>query len=123
MNATEYLQKLPQNQQVTFVIARAVPDDATPFSHFEYRSTPIRGAWEWLQEGPSCIKFGDKYIVINADHPPIDVTGMWVRQYKNGHLSCAMLTTVSDLLDLYSEEQAARMVEYYHRTVKLEAAP
>lgn len=118
MNAREYLEKQAKNQQITFVIARAVKDEATPFYHYEYRTTPIRAAWEWLREDGSGRRFGDNYLVINADHPPVDITGLWVRNYKAGHLSCAVLTTEADLRTMYSEKQAADMIAYYNKTVK-----
>lgn len=117
MNAREYLQKMDPNRQVTFVIARAVKDDASPYYHYEFRTTPIRAAWEWLEENASG-RFGDDYLVINADHPPVDITGLWVRDYKAGRLSCAMLTTEAELHRMYSKEQAERMIRYYEQTVR-----
>lgn len=113
MNATEYLGKLPTNEPVTFLIARAVKDDASPFYHFEYHSTPIRPAWEWLRQDGSGACFGDKYIVINNDHPPVDPSGTWTRWFTQGQLSSCMVTTTADLGLLYKPEQAARMIEHY----------
>ena len=113
MNAREYLEKLDQNSQVTFVIAHAVKDAASPFYHYEYKTTPVFTAWEVLKG-----EWIDKYMVINSDHPPVDITGTWHNWYKSGRLSCAMLTTESDLRTMYGEKQAADMIAYYNKTVK-----
>lgn len=114
MNAREYLDKLNSGREVTFVIARAVKDEASPYYHTEYRTTPIHSAWEWL-DGEAL----DDHIVINADHPPMDITGNWVRAYNAGRLSCAVLTTVDDLRKMYpNEAQLQRMIAYYEKTVK-----
>lgn len=114
MTIREYLSKLPKNDQVTFVVQHAVKSEAGPFYENRYSTGPIRGAWEWLEFGES---FLDGNLVINADHPPIDVTGLWARNYKNGHLRCAMVTTEADLLTHYGPEQGRRMIAYYERTV------
>ena len=113
MNAREYLQKQNKLQSVTFVIAHAVKDAATPFYHYEYKTMPVFTAQEMLQG-----EWIDKYMVINSDHPPVDITGTWHNWYKSGRLSCAMLTTEDDLRAMYSEKQAADMIAYYNRTVK-----
>lgn len=113
MNAREYLEKMDINSPVTFVIARAVKDEATPFYHYEYRTTPIRSAWDWLSG-----VWADQYLVVNDDHPPVDITGHWVKAYQAGRLSCATLTTEADLRTMYSEKQAADMIAYYNKTVK-----
>lgn len=114
MKTREYLDQQPSNREVAFVIARAVKDDATPYYHTEYRMTPIHSAWEWLDAETL-----DDCIVINADHPPMDITGHWVRAYNAGRMSCAVLTTVEDLRKLYpNEAQLQRMIAHYEKTVK-----
>lgn len=119
MTTREYLQKIQARQKyrdVTFIIARAVKDENTPFYHYEFRNTPLRKAEKWLQAEE---EFLDEQLVINADHAPIDVTGLWGGLYKRGSISCAMLTTEADLRLLYSEEQAARMAAHYKKTVTI----
>lgn len=113
MKLTEWLQNKGKNESATFVIAKAVKDDSSPLYYFEYKTTPIRTVWEWL-EGNT----GEEYIVINADHPPIDVTGNWVRHYKNGWLQCAMITTEQDMFTKYSGKQAQDMIEWYDKEVR-----
>ena len=113
MKLTEWLQNKGKNDTATFIIAKAVKDDSSPFYNFEYRTTPIRTVWEWL-EGDT----GEKYIVIKADHPPIDVTGNWINHYKKGNLLCAMVTTEKDMFTKYSEKQAEDMLDYYDKEVR-----
>lgn len=113
MYVNEYLSKLPRDQKVTFVIGRAVQEGALEFYHFEYRTAPIRPAWEWGLHG----EIWDGYIVLNADHPPVSIEPAWHNWYKNGDLSCALVTTEADLRKMYSERQAADMIKYYHENV------
>ena len=114
MKLREWLEaQKSENTTATFVIAKAVKDEASPLYHFEYRGTPIRAIWEWLQG-----ETADKYIVINKNHPPIDITGNWVRAYNRGDLNCCVITTEQDLFTMYSEKQAKEMIEYYDREVR-----
>lgn len=114
MTIREYLQKneFDNSADVTFIVQRAVKDDGSPY-HSEYRTTSVRTVLEWL-EGE---EFVDAYIVINADHPPIDVSGTWNNWYKKGLLRCAVVTTEEELLKLYGENQGRDMVDFYKRTV------
>lgn len=115
MTVREYLQKQGRDDQITFVIAHAVKDENTPFNHYEYRTTAICCAWEWLEKST----WYDRYLVVNDDHPPVDITGNWVRWYKNGHLKCAVITTEEDIrATCGGEEQTQRMIAFYKRTVK-----
>ena len=113
MKLKEWLQSKGKNEQATFVIAKAVKDENSAFYHNEFKTTPIYCVWEWL-EG----KMGEKYIVINADYPPIDIAGHWLRSYNAGHLLCAIITTEKDLYNELSEEQAKRMLAYYDAEVR-----
>ena len=106
MKVREYLQDLPENTQVTFI--KRTGDR-------EYKTTPIKAAWEWLRHEQLC----DSYLVMNAEHPPIDVTGGgWLNKYSQGSLKCALITAEGDILKLYGEKQGREMIEYYKRTVK-----
>lgn len=113
MTIREYLEQIGRTD-VTFIISHAVKDENTPFYHSEYKTAPVRHSNEWLQGDG----FIDNHIVINADHPPIDVTGTWLNWYKNGHLQCAVVTTEADLLTLYSEKQARDMIAMYDWEVR-----
>lgn len=110
MTRKEWLETQNKNDEVTFIIAKAVKDENSPMYHYEYRTTPIRAVWDWLNGSNN-----DKYIVINTDHPPIDITNGWGNWYKRGSLKCAIITTNEDLFKMYSGEQAERMIEYYDR--------
>ena len=115
MTIREYLSQLPKNTDVTFVFQHTVKSEAGPFYESRYSTGSLRAAWDWLKFGEA---FLDGNLVINADHPPIDVTGLWTRKYKSGSLRCAMVTTEADLLTHYGPEQGRRMIDYYKRTVK-----
>jgi hypothetical protein len=108
MTVRDYLNKHQNEASITFISLKAKKDDHSPFYHAEYRTTPISSAYDWAQNNKVCEK-----LVINADHPPIDVTGIWVSHYKAGRLLCAMITTEEELVRLYGEAQGRRMVEFY----------
>lgn len=112
MTVREYLKRFANEGSITFIKQITVKDEHTPFYHSEYQTSPINSAREWSQYEKVC-----DCLVINADHPPIDVTGMWGNWYKKGHLLCAMITTEAELIKLYGEEQGRRMVDHYKRTV------
>ena len=103
MRVREYLDRLPSAAQVTFIKQEAGG---------AYRTTPIHSAWEWLNNDDLC-----DYLVINADHPPIDVNGGRTIRYRQGRLHCAMITTEAELLKHYGEKQGRDMIAYYERTV------
>ena len=113
MKVKEWLESKGKNEQATFIIAKAVKNDGSSFYHYEYHTTPIYAVWEWLKGD-----IGEKYIVINADHSPIDIVGGWTNWYKGGHLHCAVITTEEDLYTGKSKEQAERMVAYYDKEVR-----
>ena len=104
MRVREYLDRLPSAAPVTFIKQEAGG---------AYRTTPIHSAWEWLNNEYLC----DDYLVINDDHPPIDVNGGWILRYRQGRLHCAMITTDAELLKQYGEKQGRDMIAYYERTV------
>lgn len=108
MKLTEWLQNKGKNENVTFIIAKVVEDENSPSYHYEYVTTPIRTAWEWLESNA-----GEKYIILNKDHAPIDITGVWNNWYIKGHLRCAIVTTEQDMFTLYNEEQALQMIKHY----------
>lgn len=112
MTREEYLKIVKGT--VTFVIAEAVKDTNSPMWSYQYRPTPVMYVDEWLSQSNN-----DKYIVINADHPPIDITGHHLNRYNQKHLNCAIITTEEDLKKMYSEKQAQDMIEYYKRTITL----
>ena len=108
MKAKEYLSRIGNNTKVTFVIAKAVKDENTPYYHTEYKTTPIFGVWEVEKH-----EWIEKYIVINAIHPPIDITGHWVREFNNGWLKCAIITTEQDLYSFHCLSNTYQVFFYY----------
>lgn len=113
MKLTEWLQNKGQNENATFIIAKAVKDESSPMYNYEYRTTPIRSVWEWL-EGST----GEKYIIMKADHAPIDITGVWQNWYSMNNLSCAVITTEQDMYTMYNEKQAKDMLDYYDKEAR-----
>lgn len=112
MTRKEWLETLNNNDEVTFIIAKAVKDDYSEMYHNEYRTTPIRPAYDWLNVDE------DRYIVLNTDHPPIDITGNWGKWYRSGRLKCAVITTKEDLYKMYGGKQAEKMLSYYEGTCR-----
>jgi hypothetical protein len=109
MKLKEWLERKDKSQNATFLIARAVKDEHTPYYHDEFRTTPIRSVWEWLDS-----EMTDKYIIVCKDHAPIDTTGGgWMNWYKSGRLDCAIITTEKDVFTRYSESQGKEMLEMY----------
>lgn len=112
MTVREYLDKIGR-ADVTFIVQKAVKDEASPFYHDEYGTTSVQYSTEWLRG-----TFADTHIVIVADHPPVDVTGAWHNWYKSGHLRCAVVTTEADLITHYGEAQGRDMIAMYDREVR-----
>ena len=111
MTRKEWLETLNKNEDVTFIIAKAVKDDYSPMYHKEYRTTPVRAVYEWLQGE-------DGYVVLNPDHSQIDVTGNWGKWYRNGRLKCAVITTKEDLYTMYGDKQGEEMLKHYDGTCR-----
>ena len=104
MKVKDYLQQFPEATQVTFIKLNAGD---------KYSTTPVLAGWEWMANDAIC-----DYLVINADHPPIDISGTRGKQYKDGGLKCAVITTEALLLNQYGEKQGCEMVKHYERTVR-----
>jgi len=61
----------------------------------------------------------NSYIVVNADHPPVDITGHWVHKYNRMHLDCCLIMKPEDIIKQYGEKQGKEMITYYEQTIKL----
>lgn len=77
MELRKWLELKDKSERITFIIKEA---------DREYRTTPIRNVWEWLDSD-----MPDKYKVICENHPPIDITGDWMSWYKRKQLLCAVI--------------------------------
>lgn len=112
MKLLEFLSEQNENNLYTFTIANCVKES----EHIKttvYKQTPLNSIWEWMKGN-----IPNKYIVINVNHPPIDITGNWVKAYNKGWLKNCIITTEEDLILNYGEEQGKQMVEYYDRKVR-----
>ena len=118
MNLKEYLNGLKENDKVTFIIAEPLKEVLNSFNEYRYKTTPIRCVWEWLQGTFSTGYTFEDYLVVNKDHPPIDITGNWVNWYNRDDLKCCMITKREDMYKMYSEKQANDMIAWYEKTVK-----
>lgn len=118
MKVKEYLQAIGKidGEQVTFVIAKAVKNEYSQFYHEEYRTTPIRSAYEWLREDSNT----KDYIVLNGEQPPIAhiTTKFWLNRFNTGHLSCLLITTEEDIRMIYSEPQATDVIAMYDEEIR-----
>lgn len=109
----EFLKNEDKYTDYTFVIAKTVKDEHTPFYHHEFYQTPINTVHEWLKgETP------DKYIVVKKDQAPVGVHDLWDNNYKKGWLKCCIITTETDLRTMYSEKQANDMLKYYDELMR-----
>lgn len=114
MTVKEYLEKMQGDPMVTFIIAEAHHEVAS-FWGYRYRTTPLQMKRDWLESTEWC----ESFLVINADHPPIDVTGSWINGYKRGFYKCAMIVKPEEMRKTYrSEQQYNEMVDFYNRNVK-----
>ena len=82
MKLRQWLETNNKSDRITFIIKEA---------DREYRTTPIRNVWEWLES-----EMPDKYVVLCKDHPPIDITGDWMSWYKRKQLLCAVIAKGSN---------------------------
>lgn len=114
MLVKEYLELKGSKNNFTFIIQKAVKDDNSPFYHEEYKTTPIQNYYEWKHAE----KFLHKYIVVKADHAPIDPTGVWLNWYQQGDLNCCMITTEQDLITRYGDKQGQEMINYYDKEAR-----
>lgn len=107
MLVQEYLSKFNENQQVTFIKARARKDESTPFYHEEYQTTPIRCIYDF-QKSPIM-----DYYVLNHKQPPIEWLGGagWQNQFNKGDLLSLLVISKEDIELLYSPKQAAEIIE------------
>lgn len=114
MTVKEYFNRyLKDNNSVTFIVAKAKKDDATPFYHPVYSTTPILCVWEWMETDIV------DYIVLNNNQAPIDwLSGaMWIHQFNCGHLTSMLIISKEELHKLYSKEQADSMEKYIENEI------
>ena len=115
MKVRDYLQRLGQYQNVTFLIARAVKDDHSPFFHAEYRTTPMRMAKEWLSYNNEPILDS---IVLNDKQQPITwLSGAdWSGMIRSGLAVCLLVIHQTDFSLMYvSSEQRKHIVSYIEK--------
>lgn len=116
MIVKEYFNKyLKDGNSVTFIVAKAEKDNATPFYHPAYITTPICYVREWLKND----KMVD-YIVLNDKQPPIDwLSGAkWSSQFNCGFLTCILIISREELHKLYGEEQVDSIEKFIENEIE-----
>jgi hypothetical protein len=114
MLVKEYLSKFNENQQVTFIKARARKDESTPFYHEEYQTTPVRCINEF-QKSPVM-----NYYILNHKQTPIEwLSGAgWQNRFVRGDFLSLLVISKEDIELLYSPKQAAEMIEYIDKEIE-----
>lgn len=98
MKVEAFLSHFEPMQDVTFIIAEAV-QAAEGYVYFSYKTAPIWQASEFIGGD-----FASRYVVIDASHPPLDVSGIWHKWFRSGRLKCAVVATPEDLAVRYGSE-------------------
>jgi hypothetical protein len=113
MKVKEYLKSHDWNE-ISFIIAKAVKDEATPYYHAEYKTSSL------LHPYDDFINFYDDYLILNDNAFPIDwLSGAtWGNAVKRGYAKCLLIISWKDLTALYSEEQARETIEYIDTKIK-----
>lgn len=116
MLVKEYLERAGltkhSNEKLTFVIGKAAKWENAPGYYMEYRSTPIRCVWEWLEGNGSSLD----YIMIDEAQPPVG-DRVWVNWYMKGHLKCFLIISKEELYKIYSQEQAESMIRFWEKEI------
>lgn len=113
MKFKDYAQRyLHKYDDVTFIVAKAVKDEHTPFYHSEYVTTPICLAYEWVDD----TKFAEMNI-LNDNQCPIDwLSGAsWRNSFKSGRLKSLLVISDEDIKKMYSEKQAQSIIDFCER--------
>lgn len=112
MKVKDYLQTHEWNE-VSFIVAKAVKDDKTPFFHPEYKTSTLFHHFEDI----SCY---DDYLILNDKATPIDwLSGApWGNAVRRGLAKCLLIISRKDLTTLYDEKQANSIIEYIDSKIK-----
>ena len=112
MKVREYLLKLKEYSDVTFIKARARKDAHTPYYHPEYQTTPFWSAKTWLSDSNE--KLMDS-IVLNDKQMPIDwLSGFtWSGKVSSGDLKCLLVVGQEDFKLLYKSKEQRDSMEAY----------
>lgn len=111
MKVKDYL-KNHEWREVSFIIAKAVKDEATPYYHAEYKTSSLFHPFDKM--------YYDDYVILNDKAMPIDwLSGAsWSNAVKGGWAKCLLIIRWEDLITIYSEEQARSMIEYIDKQIK-----
>lgn len=112
MKVKDYL-KTHKWSEISFIITKAVKDDATPFFHPEYKTSRLFHNFD-------NISYYDDYLILNDKAMPIDwLSGApWGNAVRKGEAKCLLIINREELITLYSEDQANSIIEYIDSKIK-----
>ncbi len=114
MLVKDYLKNYASNTDVTFIKAIAQKEENSRFYDEVYQTTPIRQLDEW--KNSSIMNY---HILNNKQHPIIWLSGAnWENKFKRGDLISLLVISQEDMLKLYSEKQAADLIEFIEKEIK-----
>lgn len=108
MTVQEYLPRLNNKiTYVTFLVAKAVKDEYTPFYHAEYKTTPLYSTYEF-KNAPAY----KNYIILNDNANSIDwLSGAnWNTLIKHGTAKCMVVIDEEDLKILHPDAKQRRQM-------------
>lgn len=116
MTVNEYFNTLRDQQQVTFVVARARKDDFSPYYHAEYINTPTYTVLQMRRRNNELLG----YNIINNRQIPID----WAcgvphgEMIRTGRLRCFLVISDEALAMIYPDKrQRKAMLDYIDKTM------
>ena len=112
MKVKDYLQT-HEWSEVSFIIAKAVKDDNTPFYHPEYKTSALFHKFEDMS-------YYNEYLILNDKAMPLDwLSGSpWGNAVRSGWAKCLLVINWKDLTTLFCEEQANSIIEYIDSKIK-----
>lgn len=111
MTVQEFIPRLNnKTTYVTFLVAKAVKDEYTPFYHVEYKTTPLYSTYELKK-----VAVYKNHIILNDNANSIDwLSGVkWNTLIKHGTAKCMVIINEEDLKILYPDDKQRReMINY-----------
>ena len=109
MKVKEYLNKLGDTYDITFIEAKALKSDTSPGYEVLYKTWPINRVYD-LKDS----KVND-YIILNDRQCPIDwLSGAeWSKRFKKYWLECLLIISEDDFAKLYPNIEQKEHIETY----------
>ena len=117
MTVREYIEKYKINKytDITFVIAKAKKDDASPGYHQEYETTPIRRVCDFFESDIM------NYYIVNDKQCPIAwKTSSFLNHFNKGWILSFLVISKEDIETLYSPKQAQALIKFIEEEINKE---